>query len=150
VAGLLAAAILLGPPAQAASPKYQSYTAATLENLLVMCVEGDDNGCYFYAGRQAKAGKLKEAHDAYLIGAENAKSRSGYVCMFQLARLYQAGQGIDQDLTQAYRWLTHLMRIDGQKDLRDAATSLRRTLAADMKPDRIALSEALAKTRLTK
>lgn len=141
-------ALLLAGPASAASPQYQTYTAATLENLLVMCVEGDENGCYFYGGRQAKAGRLKEAHDAYLIGAENAKSRSGYVCMFQLARLYQAGQGVDQDLTQAYRWLTILMRVNGQQDLQTAATSLRQTLAASMTPERIALSEALAKPRV--
>jgi hypothetical protein len=42
---------------------------------------------------QAKQGNLKEAHDSYLIGAQNAKNRSGYVCMVQLARLYQSGQG---------------------------------------------------------
>jgi len=54
----------------------------SLGDLLLMCVEGDDNGCFFYAGMQAKEGNLKEALDAYLIGAQNAKNRSGFVCMF--------------------------------------------------------------------
>ncbi|MEC8136583.1 MAG: hypothetical protein VX107_10540 [Pseudomonadota bacterium] len=41
-----------------------------------------------------KRGDLKKSHDAYLIGVQNAKTRSGYVPMFQLARLYEAGQGV--------------------------------------------------------
>ena len=79
-----------------------------------MCIEGDDNGCFFYAAMQATQGNFKEAHYAYLIGAQNAKNRSGYVCMFQLARLYYSGQGIEQDLVQAYRWLAVLSRLTPQ------------------------------------
>ena len=72
---LLASAVAL--PAQAIS-KYKKYMEQSLGDLLLMCIEGDDNGCFFYAGMQAKQGNLKEAHDAYLIGAQNAKNRSGY------------------------------------------------------------------------
>ena len=89
--------------AAAQSGKYQKYLTSDDANLLLLCVEGDDQGCYFYAGRQVKKGDLKKAHDAYLIGAQNAKTRSGYVSMFQLARLYEAGQGVEKDLVQAMR-----------------------------------------------
>jgi len=41
-----------------------------------------------------KRGDLKKSPDAYLIGAQNVKTRSGYVLMFQLARLYEAEQGV--------------------------------------------------------
>ena len=117
----------------------------SLPNLLLMCVEGDANGCYFYAGLQAKQGNLKEAHDAYLIGAQNAKNRAGYVCMFQLARLYQHGQGVDQDLVQAYRWFSVLSRLTSQQDLRTAALSQQQSLAPRMTPQQITLAEALSK-----
>lgn len=52
---------------------------------------------------QAEHGNLKEVLNAYLIGAQNAKIRAGFVMMFQLARLYQHGQGVDRNLVQAYR-----------------------------------------------
>ena len=117
---LLASAVAL--PAQANS-KYKKYMEQSLGDLLLICIEGDDNGCFFYAGMQAKQGNLKEAHDAYLIGAQNAKNRSGYVCMFQLARLYQSGQGIEQDLVQAYRWFAVISRLTSQQDLQTAATN---------------------------
>ena len=117
---LLASAVAL--PAQANS-KCKKYMEQSLGDLLLICIEGDDNGCFFYAGMQAKQGNLKEAHDAYLIGAQNAKNRSGYVCMFQLARLYQSGQGIEQDLVQAYRWFAVISRLTSQQDLQTAATN---------------------------
>ena len=62
---------------QAVSPKYKKYIDSDNANLLLLCVEGDDQGSYFYGGRQAKADNLKAAHDAYLVGAQNAKTRSG-------------------------------------------------------------------------
>ena len=66
-----------------------------------MCVEGDGNGCDFYARMQAKHSNLKELLHAYLIGAQNEKIRAGFVRMFQFARLYQHGQGVDRNLIQA-------------------------------------------------
>ena len=138
--------LLFAPQAaEAASEKYKKYINSDDANLLLLCVEGDDHGCYFYAGRQAKAGNLKSAHDAYLIGAQNAKSRPGYVCIYQLARLYEAGQGVKQDLVQAYRWLTVLLRISGQADLSAAATALRAKVASRLSKSRRAVAEALSK-----
>ena len=139
---LLASAVAL--PAHANS-KYKKYMEQSLGDLLLMCVEGDDNGCFFYAGMQAKEGNLKEAHDAYLIGAQNAKNRSGFVCMFQLARLYQSGQGIEQDLVQAYRWFAVLSRLTSQQDLQTAAKNQQQLLIARMSPQQITLAEALSK-----
>jgi len=37
--------------AAAQSGKYQKYLTSDDANLLLLCVEGDDQGCYFYAGR---------------------------------------------------------------------------------------------------
>jgi hypothetical protein len=142
---LLASAVAL--PAQANS-KYKKYMEQSLGDLLLMCIEGDDNGCFFYAGMQAKQGNLKEAHDAYLIGAQNAKNRSGYVCMFQLARLYQSGQGIEQDLVQAYRCFAVLSRLTSQQDLQTAAKNQQQQLVARMSPQQITLAEALSKRRV--
>ena len=78
---------VLAGNAAAQSGKCQKYLTSDDANLLLLCVEGDDQGCYFYAGRQVKKCDLKKAHDAYLIGAQNAENRSGYVPIFQLARL---------------------------------------------------------------
>ncbi len=99
-----------------------------------MCVEGDDNGCDFYAGMQAKHGNLKEAHRAYLIGAQNAKIRAGFVSMFQLARLYQHGQGVDRNLVQAHRWFSVMTQLSSQKDLNTAAEKQLQKLAGQMTP----------------
>ena len=131
---LLASAVAL--PAQANS-KYKKYMEQSLGDLLLICIEGDDNGCFFYAGMQAKQGNLKEAHDAYLIGAQNVKNRSGYVCMFQLARLYQSGQGIEQDLVQAYPWFAVISRFTSQQDLQTAAKNQQQQLVARMSPQQI-------------
>ena len=141
---VLAVAAALASPA-AANSKYQKYVSKSLADLLLMCVEGDDNGCYFYAGMQAKQGNLKEAHDAYLICAQNAKNRAGFVCMFQLARLYESGQGVDQDLVQAYRWFTILTQLRTQQDLSTAAVSQRQQIVSRMTPQQISLAEALSK-----
>ncbi|MGB0553105.1 MAG: hypothetical protein ACPGQV_11105 [Alphaproteobacteria bacterium] len=111
---LLASAVCLTAHANS---KYKKYMAQLRGDLLLMCFKGDDNGYFFYAGMQAKEENLKEAHDAYLISAQNAKNRSGFVCIFQLARLYQSGQGIEQNLVQAYRWLAVLSRLTSQQDL---------------------------------
>ena len=141
---LLALVVIVAAPAQANS-KYKKYMQQSLGDLLLMCVEGDDNGCYFYAGMQAKQGNLKEAHDAYLIGAQNAKNRAGFVSMFQLARLYQHGQGVDRDLVQAYRWFSVLTQLSSQKDLKTAAENQLQKLAGQMTPQQVTLAEALSK-----
>lgn len=144
ILSLCALMLAVTAPADAQS-KYKKYMKRSLGDLLLMCVEGDDNGCYFYGGMQAKRGNYKEAHDAYLIGAQNAKNRSGYVSMFQLARLYQSGQGIDQDLVQAYRWFSVLSRLSSQKDLQVAAKTQQEQLAGQMTQQQITLAEALSK-----
>ncbi|MEC7536409.1 MAG: hypothetical protein VYB59_03835 [Pseudomonadota bacterium] len=36
--------------------------------------------------------------------------------MFQFARLYAAGQGVEKALVQAMRWLTALSRLSSQAD----------------------------------
>ena len=120
-----------------ANSKYKKYMEQSLGGLLLLCVKGDDNGCFFYAGMQAKEGNLKEARDAYLIAAQNAKNRSGFVCMFQLARLYQSGQGIEQDLVQAYPWFAVISRFTSQQDLQTAAKNQQQQLVARMSPQQI-------------
>ncbi len=139
------AATLIWAGSADANPKYSKYVKQSLESLLLMCVEGDDNGCYFYGGTQAKRGNLKEAHDAYLIGAQIAKSRAGYVCMFQLARLYQHGQGVEKDMVQAYRWFMILKNVKSQKDLRRAASAKLKELKGLMTPQQRAIAQALSK-----
>ena len=99
-----------------------------------MCVEGDGNGYDFYARMQAKHGNLKELLDTYLIGAQNAKIRAGFVSMFQLARLYQHGQGVDRNLVQAYRWFSVMTQLSSQKDLNTAAEKQLQKLAGQMTP----------------
>lgn len=141
----LTAGLFSGMPAGAVSDKYQKYLDSDDANLLLLCVEGDDQGCYFYAGRKAKDGDLKAAHDAYLIGAQNAKSRSGYVCVFQVARLYEAGQGVNKDLVQAYRWLSVLTTLDSQTDLKAASTALLARITQQLTPERLAIAKAMAK-----
>ena len=60
----------------------KNYIDSDNANLLLLCVEGDNQGSYFYDGCQAKTDNLKAAHNASLVGAQNAKTRSGYVCIF--------------------------------------------------------------------
>ena len=99
-----------------------------------MRVVGNDNGCDFYARMQAKHGNLKGALQAYLIGAQNAKIRADFVRMFQLARLYQHGQGVDRNLVQAYRWFSVMTQLSSQKDLNTAAEKQLQKLAGQMTP----------------
>ena len=128
-----------------AGGKYKRYTEKSLSSLLEMCVEGDDTGCYFYAGMQAKRGNYKEAHDAYLVGAETATSRAGFVSMLKLAQLYRQGKGVQKDLVQAYRWYSVVAERQKSKDLRVAATGQRKKIAKQMTTRQIALAEALSK-----
>ena len=128
-----------------AGGKYKRYTKQSLSSLLEMCVEGDDTGCYFYAGMQAKRGNYKEAHDAYLVGAETAKSRAGFVSMLKLAQLYRQGKGVQKDLVQAYRWYTVVAERQKSKDLRVAADGHREKIAREMTKQQIAFAEALSK-----
>ncbi|MBG05379.1 MAG: hypothetical protein CMM59_15045 [Rhodospirillaceae bacterium] len=134
---------VLAGNAAAQSGKYQKYLTSDDANLLLLCVEGDEQGCYFYAGRQVKKGDLKKAHDAYLIGAQNAKTRSGYVSMFQLARLYEAGQGVEKDLVQAMRWLTALSRLSSQADLQKASRALLAQITPQMSSEGRAIGKLL-------
>ena len=122
---------------QAVSPKYKQYIDSDNSNLLLLCAQCDDQRCYFCGGRQAKVGNLRAAHDTYLVGAQNAKTRSGYVCIFQLARLYEADQGVKSDLVQAYRWLSVFLRLNGPIDLRAAATTLRARVATKLSTEQI-------------
>ena len=115
---------MLAGNAAAWSGKYQKYLTSDDANLLLLCVEGEDQGCYFYAGRWVKRGDLKKSHDAYLVGAQKANTRSGYVPMFQFARLYAVGQGVEKALVQAMRWLTALSRLSSQADLPNASKAL--------------------------
>lgn len=132
--------------ADAQQSKYKKYTKQPLNNLLLMCVEGDETGCYFYGGMQAKRGKFKEAHDAYLIGAQNARSRAGFVSMFKLASLYYKGKGVKKDLVQAYRWFDVVKSRQTSKDLRGAASGKLQEIEDQMTAKQISLARALAKT----
>ncbi len=143
----IGAAMLMMPATGFAVPeKYKKYIKQSLQSLLLMCVEGDDKGCYFYGGMQAKRGNYKEALDAYLIGAQNATDRAGFVCMFKVARFYHEGRGVERDLVQAYRWYSILTRYQPAKDLRSAAAAKLQELVQEMTPKQIALAEALAKS----
>ena len=94
---------------------------------------------------QAKRGNYKEAHDAYLVGAETAKSRAGFVSMLKLAQLYRQGKGVQKDLVQAYRWYTVVAERQKSKDLRVAADGHREKIAREMTKQQIAFAEALSK-----
>ena len=139
-------ALTLWSGADAQQKKYKKYTKQSLSNLLLMCIEGDETGCYFYGGMQAKKGKYKEAHDAYFISAQNAKSRAGFVSMFKLASLYYQGKGVKKDLVQAYRWFTVVKARQSAKDLRVAASGKLQEIGKQMTPKQISLARALAKT----
>ncbi len=139
-------ALTLSSGADAQKKKYNKYTKQPLSSLLQMCVEGDETGCYFYGGRQAEKGKYKEAHDAYFISAQIAKSRAGFVSMFKLASLYYQGKGVKKDLVQAYRWFTVVKAYQSSKDLRSAASGNLQKIGKQMTPKQISLARALAKT----
>ena len=143
VAGI---AMSMAGGADAQKSKYKKYTKQSLSNLLLLCVEGDETGCYFYGGMQAKRGNYKEAHDAYLIGAQNAKSRAGFVSMFKLAGLYYKGKGVKKDLVQAYRWFDVVKSRQKSKDLRGAASGKLSEIGDQMTAKQISLARALSKT----
>lgn len=129
-----------------AQNKYSRYIKASPANLFEQCVQrADDIACYFYAGLQKKRGKLAEAHDAFFLGAQLARERAGFVCMLELARMYERGEGTRQDVVQAYRWYTVLMNDQPSQDLRAAASNKRQAIAASMTTDQIAKAEAMAR-----
>ena len=117
----------------------------SLGDLLLMCIEGDDNGCFFYAGIQAKQGNLKRGARRLFNWPPECENRSGYVCTFQLARRYQSGQGIEQHLVQAYPWFAVISRLTSQQDLQTGAKKQQQQLLARMSPQQITLVEALSK-----
>ena len=132
--------------ADAQKSKYKKYTKQPLTSLLLMCGGGDETGCYFYGGMQAKRGNFKEAHDAYLIGAQNAKSRAGFVSMFKLGSLYYKGKGVKKDLVQAYSWFDVVKSHQSSKDLRGAASRKLSEIEDQMTAKQISLARALSKT----
>ncbi|MEL0112144.1 MAG: SEL1-like repeat protein, partial [Rickettsiales bacterium] len=71
--------------------------------------------------------------------------RAGFVCMLELARMYEKGEGTRKDSVQAYRWYTILMTDQPAQDLRAAAANKRQSLAAAMTTDQIAKAEAMAR-----
>ncbi len=145
--GLICATILLGMTLPAsAQNKYTKYIKATPTSLFEQCVESlDDIACYFYAGLQKKRGNLNDAHDAFFLGAQLARERAGFVCMLELAWMYEKGEGTRKDSVQAYRWYTILMTDQPAQDLRAAAANKRQSLAAAMTTDQIAKAEAMAR-----
>lgn len=145
--GLLGLCIIVGMAAPAsAQNKYSRYIKATPASLFSLCVESsDDIACYFYGGLQKKRGNLSEAHDAFFLGAQLARERAGFVCMLELARMYEKGQGTRRDNVQAYRWYSVLMNDQPSQDLRAAAANKRQSLAATMTTDQIAAAEAMAR-----
>jgi hypothetical protein len=129
-----------------AQNKYSRYIKATPEDLFQRCVSNsDDIACYFYGGLKKKRGKLADAHDAYFLGAQLAKERAGFVCMLELARMYEKGDGVRRDPVQSYRWYTVLMNDQPAKDLRAAASNKRKSIAVTMTTDQIAAAEAMAR-----
>ena len=63
-----------------------------------MCVNrSDDIACYFYGGLQKKRGNMANARDAFFLGAQLARERAGFVCMLELARMYEKGEGVSAD-----------------------------------------------------
>jgi hypothetical protein len=129
-----------------AQSKYGRYTKLGPRALFILCVtKNDDTACFFYAGLMKKRGKIRAAHDAYYMGAQFAKSRAGFICMLQLAQMYEKGDGARKDPVQAYRWYTVLMSNQPRQDLRSKASAKRQELAVNMSTDQIAIAEAMAR-----
>ena len=138
---------VLGAVGQAsAQGKFQRYIRAVPADLFEMCVNrSDDIACYFYGGLQKKRGNMVNARDAFFLGAQLARQRAGFVCMLELARMYEKGEGVRADSIQAYRWYTVLMTDQPAQDLRAAASNKRQSLAAGMTADQIAKAQAMAR-----
>ncbi len=129
-----------------AQNKYSRYIKAAPEDLFQRCVSNsDDIACYFYGGLQKKRGNFADAHDAFFLGAQLAKERAGFVCMLELARMYEKGDGVRRDPVQSYRWYTVLMNDQPSQDLRAAAANKRQSIAVTMTTDQIAAAEAMAR-----
>lgn len=145
VLAFLCLAIGIAVPASAQN-KYSRYIKATPEDLFKLCVSSsDDIACYFYGGLQKRRGKLTAAHDAYFLCAQLAKERAGFVCMLELARMYEKGDGVRRDPVQAYRWYTVLMNDQPAKDLRSVASNKRQSISVTMTTDQIAAAESMAR-----
>ena len=115
-----------------------------------MCVNrSDDFACYFYGGLQKKRGNMVNARDAFFLGAQLARERAGSVCMLELARMYEKGEGVRAVSIQAYRWYTVLMTDQPAQDLRAAASNKRQSLAGGMTADQIAKAQAMARASKT-
>ena len=129
-----------------AQNKYFRYIKANSSNLFQLRVSnGDDIACYSCGGLQKKRGNLADAHDAIFLGAQLARERAGFVCMLELARLYEKGEGVRRDLVQAYLWYTVLMNDQLSQGLREAASSKRQSIAVTMTTDQVATAEAMAR-----
>ena len=120
------------------------YTKAKPTQLLRWCTQGDDFGCYFFGGLEAKRGRFRDALHAYLIGAHNADSRAGFISMIELGQIYQNGTAGNKDLVQAYRWYTVVIKEQKSKDLRFKATAMRGAIKPSMKASEISFAEAMA------
>ena len=129
-----------------AQNKYSRYIKANSSNLFQLRVSnGDDIACYFCGVLQKKRGNLADAHDAIFLGAQLARERAGFVCMLELARLYEKGEGVRRDLVQAYLWYTVLMNDQLSQGLREAASSKRQSIAVTMTTDQVATAEAMSR-----
>ena len=129
-----------------AQNKYSRYIKANPSNLFQLCVSsGDDIACYSCGGLQKKRGNLADAHDAFFLGAQLARERAGFVCMLELARLYEKGEGVRRDLVQAYRWYTVLMNDQPSQDLGRAASNKRQSITVTMTTGQVATAEAMAR-----
>ena len=92
---------------------------------------------------------MANARDAFFLGAQLARERAGFVCMLELARMYEKGEGVRADSIQAYRWYTVLMTDQPAQDLRAAASNKRQSLAGGMTADQIAKAQAIARASKT-
>lgn len=138
-------AISIAVPASAQN-KYSRYIKANPGNLFQLCVSSGDNiACYFCGGLQKKRGNLADAHDAFILVAQLARERAGFVCMLELARIYEKGESVRCNLVQAYCWYTVLMNDQPSQDLRAAASNKRQSIAVTMTMNQVATAEAMAR-----
>jgi TPR repeat protein len=86
---------------------------------------------------------LADPHDAFFLGAQLARECAGLVCMLELARIYEKGDGIWRDLVLSYSWYMVLMNDYLSQDLRAAALNKPQFIAVTM--ENIAPVEAMAR-----